>query len=196
MKELRTRLLKSKVYWFFIIGLIVFLITFLLSSILGKAKPIEKFSIFVSGSDFDNKVLRERVNSYKTEEYDYILVFDVITADVDEKDFQDYTYDYRFNYEAIDHCDIIIYPQAYFENTFTKEAYAGHFNKINELNANLTMENEYAIKLHDKSQNAKDEILGITFGDDNYLMSINKKTVHDSDTSNAAKYFLEAFIHE
>ena len=193
MNKLRNRLLKSKLYLFPIFALIGFAITYLLSSTFGKAKPIEKFSIFITGIDFDRKTLAERIYSYKTEQYDYLLVFETVIADEDDDSLGNY--DYRFNNEAIPNSDIIIYPQTYFESTFPLDAYQGHFNPINNTKSSWVMPNEYALQIHDKNSDPKDDILGITFGDDNYLISINKKTVHDSIDSDAARHFIEAFIH-
>ena len=193
MNKLRKRLLKSRSYYFPIFALISFVITYLLSSYLGKAKPIETFRIFISGIDFDTKVLNEKINSYKTSEYDYLLVFDTYLCDEDDESSY-YSYDYQFQNEAIPKYDLIIYSQSYFEETFTSEAYAGHFNKIDALSV-YPMFNEYAVKIHDKNSNPKDERLGITFSDDNYLISINNKTVHYNESSDAANHFLKAFIY-
>lgn len=194
MKKLRNRLLKSKIYFFPIVTVLAFLLTYLSSSFFGRAKPIEQFRIFISGIEFDSKKLSDRLLSYKSEKYDYILVMERIMAN--EVNSDSYNYDYQFTNEGIQYCDILIYPQSYFESTYANEGYKGHFLEINNPNANWTMLNSYAVKIHDKNDEAKDNTLGITFGNDNYLASINNKTVHYSQASDAAIHFIEAFIND
>ncbi len=195
MNSLRYRLFKSKLFYLPIFAVIGGLSTYLISSALSKPKPIEKFSIFISGIDFNREVLRERIYSYKTEAYNYLLVFEAVTADEDDKDSY-YPYDYVFENEAIPSSDIIIYSQSFFEKEYSSNAYEGHFDKISNPSSNMTLFNEYALKIHDKNDSSEDSILGITFGDDNYFASINKNTVHNSSKSDAARHFLEAFVHE
>lgn len=195
MKKLRNKLLKSKLHWFFIFTLVAGLGSYLLSSALGKAKPIEKFSIFVSGIDFDVETLNDRILSYKTEKYDYILVFECVKTDEDDTSSY-YSYDYQFENDAISNSDLIIYSQAFFESTYTANGYKGHFKEITNPKENWNLLNPYAVKVHNKTDNSKDDILGITFKEDNYLISINNKSVHYNSKSDAALHFIEAFIHD
>jgi len=170
MNSFRKRLLKSKAYYFPVFILIAFMLTYLLSSLLGKAKPLEKFSIFISGIDFDNTVIKNRLNTLKTDKYEYLLVFETKLVDEDDKTSY-YTYDYRFENEAVTGCDLIIYSSTFFETTYTVDGYAGHFMKINDPKSSWIMKNEYAVQIHDKNAAAKDETIGITFSNNDYYIS-------------------------
>jgi len=195
MNSFRKSILKSKAYYFPIFMVVAFVITYLLSSFLGKAKPREQFSIFISGIEFDNSVIKTRLNTLKTEKYDYLLVFETKLADEDDTSAY-YRYDYRFENEAVTGCDLIIYSSTFFEKTYPTNAYEGHFMKITEPKTSWIMKNEYAVQVHDKSKPAKDEAIGITFSDNDYYISINKSSVHNSKDSDAAMHFIEAFVHE
>lgn len=196
-RRIRRRYLSAHWYALVFAPLILALPSYLLASYLAKAKPEEKFSIFVSALGYDDETLRGRVNEWKTEEYAGLLDFSLEMQVETSPGFDSYFY-----VDGLKYSDLVVFPSSLYETAFANvysncfapldvDALTSQYGKRETVG---TGEAEYAVKIHDKGEEAEDKTLGITFGEDDYYVAINKSSVHNSSPSDACTHFLGAFL--